>query len=129
MKYLTHYIEEAHEALMEECGAFYAFNNQQFNAKKKDGVKYMSLGKGTIVPTDKAKELVDGLAKIMEQGISQDKKDHTPRQIIVRDLNNYESFYTGDIEDTVNCLKGYGEGFTRDDIRKVFKEEIRKEEI
>jgi hypothetical protein len=122
MKYLSHYTEEAHEALMERCGAFFAFNNHQFKEKAKEGTKYVGIGWGTYVPTGKAKELVDGVEKVMKEGIEADKKDHTAQQIIMRELENHEAFYSGTTEDTIHKLKDYGEGFQKDDILKVFNE-------
>lgn len=48
-------------SIMEKHGAFWAFGNAQFEAKKKEGVKYASLGAGLICPVDTHEELIKDL--------------------------------------------------------------------
>jgi len=119
-KYLSHYTEELTSALFEKLGAFYAFNTKQFKASAVKGEKYMTLGMGAIVPQRNAAALVDGVAEIIAKGIEADKADHTPEQIILRELRNHECFYTGNPEDAADKLKAYGHGFGGKEIRKVF---------
>lgn len=118
IKYLTHYIEEAQSQLYAETGAFFAFSKQQFDEAKKPNVKYMSLGYGMICPEEHAQKLVDGMTKIVANGIAQDMAENGKTAIISRELHNHEAFYTGDISDTVSALDGYG--FTRDDVAAVY---------
>ena len=127
MKYLSDYIEKPQEALFKKLGAFFAFNKHQLEASAKKGVKYTNLGAGTICPRENAKALVDGYNEIVKKGIEADKKDHTAEHIIVRELDNHEAFESWDIEDTVNKLKDYGQGFSREDIQEVFNSKTRKE--
>jgi len=129
LKYLSDYIEDKHDALMKRLGAFYAFNKFQFKDHAVEGVKYSHLGAGMIVPKDKSKELIDGISNIIDEGIAQDKKDHTAEQIILRELENHEAYYTGCIDDTVDKLKDYGDGFKEEDIRKVYTKTHRERKI
>ena len=115
MKYLMDYCEAKQEKLMEECGAFFAFNTHQMKEKLVDGKKYVGLGAGLFVESDKAKHFVDEWAKIMDQGIEEDKKDHGRIDIIMRELENHEE-----------KLKGYGDGYNKEDIDQVFNDEMRK---
>jgi hypothetical protein len=126
MKYLMDYIEAKQEKLMQECGAFFAFNADQMKEKLVEGKKYVGLGAGTFVESDKAKQFVDGWAKIIEQGIEEDKQEHKAIDIIMRELENHEAFYTNNTDDTVEKLKGYGDGFNKEDIDKIFNDEMRK---
>ena len=121
MKYLNDYTEDKQTELLNRLGAFFAFNQKQFRAQRKDGEKYTSLGSGTIVPARNAKALIDGMGKIVAEGIKEDKRDHTPEQIIQRELANHECFYTGDIAPCIDALDGYG--FSKNEVRAVFNKE------
>jgi DNA-binding transcriptional regulator YhcF (GntR family) len=125
MKYLSDYIQQPQTALFDELGAFFAFSNKQFDEAKKEGVKYVSLGMGMIVPTDNARELVTRLDEIQKEGIKQDIEENGKKAIIRRELFNHECFYTNDITDCVEKLEDYG--YSYDDIYQVFNH-IRKTE-
>jgi len=121
-KYLSHYTETQISRLLEKLGAFFAFSQKQFDESAVKGEKYTSLRMGAIVPTRNAAALVDGLGEIVDKGIEADKADHTPEQIILRELRNHECFYTGDDAPAVEQLARYGDGFAAKDIRRVFGE-------
>lgn len=107
MKTLTDYTEAKQTKLFNTTGAFFAFSNKQLDEKKVEGVKYVSLFAGLICPHDTAKVLIDGLARINKEGISQDIAENGKPAIIHRELANHEAQITNDIEDTVDALKGY----------------------
>ncbi|MHA2690737.1 DUF7659 family protein [Vibrio harveyi] len=44
---------------MDELGGFFTFSDKQFATAKKEGIKYVSLGFGMIVPASNAKALVE----------------------------------------------------------------------
>ena len=50
MKYLEDYNKNEINNIIKKNGGFFAFNNDQFNKNKKDGVKYCRLYSGLIVP-------------------------------------------------------------------------------
>jgi hypothetical protein len=108
MKSLENYLEPRRTELLKECGAFFAFSQKQFARQKQDGVTYCSLGAGLISPKGSAKKLMNGLQRIWEEGIAQDLAENSKEAIILRELNNYECFYTGDITDCAEALKDYG---------------------
>jgi hypothetical protein len=118
MKYLSSYTQEKQTALFDETGAFFAFSQQQFDDAKIEGLIYVSLSAGLIVPKDNAKKLVDGLDKINADGLIQDMTENGKKAIIRRELFNYECFYTGDISDCVDALKQYS--IAEEEIREVF---------
>ena len=121
MKYLREYTEEATTKLLKENGAFFAFSNDQFNKAKKEGVKYLSMGMGLICPKENCKTVHEGLREIQKAGIKQDLEENDKEAIIKRELSNHECYYTGDIEDCVDALKGYD--ITTEEIIKVYRGE------
>lgn len=127
MKYLSDYTEQAQTDLFDELGAFFAFSDKQFNEAKKEGINYVSVGMGLIVPSQHANNLVERLAIIQEQGIAQDIAENGKEAIIRRELFNHECFYTNDICDCVEALKEYG--YSYDDIYQVFNHILRTEEV
>ncbi|MCG9647974.1 hypothetical protein L1D24_05240 [Vibrio brasiliensis] len=127
MKYLSDYTEQAQTDLFDELGAFFTFSDKQFDEAKKEGINYVSLGMGLIVPSQHAKNLVERLAIIQEQGIAQDIAENGKEAIIRRELFNHECFDTNDICDCVEALKEYG--YSYDDIYQVFNHILRTEEV
>lgn len=117
VKSLSEYMEKAQTDLFRECGAFFAFGQQQFDEKKEEGVKYVSLGSGMICPKANAKKLCNGLDAIYEQAVEQRKKDYTKEQIIDHCIWNYEAFYNWDFSRVVETMKGYG--YTAADVQAV----------
>ena len=120
MKYLSHYTEKAQTKLFKECGAFFAFSQDQFKEKAKKDVKYVSFGAGLICEKQHEDKLADGLNSIQAAGIKQDIKENGIKAIIHRELATHEAQITYDITDTVDALEGYG--ITEDQIRAEFSE-------
>jgi len=122
MKYLNDYIDTEINQAMRKAGAFYCFSDKQFNERRKENVKYVNLGAGLVCPKNKVNEFLNQLDHIIKNGIKKDIQDNGIDNIILRELNNNEAFYTGDIEDTVNALKDYP--ITTDQIEAIFKKNI-----
>jgi hypothetical protein len=122
MKNLNSYTDQARTKLFDKTGAFFAFGNDQFEAAKKEGVNYASVGAGLICPVDNVKELIKGLNDTLKEGIKQDVKENGINKIILRELYNYESFYTYETEDATEALQIYG--VTEEQIQAVFNKEI-----
>ncbi len=115
------YTDRAISMLLDKNGAFFAFGNDQFNEKKKEGVIYVSLGAGLICPKENTKIVIIGINKICSNSIKKDIKTNGITNIIKRELINYECYYVGDISACVDALKDYG--ITREEILKVYHEE------
>ncbi len=130
MKYLSNYIEEAQTKVMREKGGFWAFSDKQFNESKDKNLKaedYTHLFGGLMCPKDNADDLIRELDRVVQEGIKQDIKENGIERIIKRELANHEAYYTGDIESTEDALKGYN--ITRDEILKVYGEELPKKDF
>lgn len=115
--------------LFTKCGVFYAFSLDQFAEGKKknplveEGEKYISIGMGGYIRTSQIKALNEGMRAIdawfstENKAIKADQKKK--EDMILYELNNYECFYTGDVTDAFETLKG--EGITKAEILKVYK--------
>jgi len=125
MKSLSHYTEKAMTKVLDNNGAFFAFSDKQFDEGKKEGVKYTTSGMGMIVPVENLKTLEKAIKEVVSTGIQQDIADNGEKAIIKRELANHESYYTGEIEQTIEALSGYN--FTTEAIMKVFRVEQKKE--
>ena len=119
MKSLSDYTQEAQTELFNKYGVFFAFSDKQFDEAKKEGVKYSSMGAGMICPTEHCKAVWEGLSAISKEGREQDLKENGKEAIILRELYNYECYYSGDIEDAVEALEAYEFPYT--DIIEVYR--------
>lgn len=120
MNNLIDYIEQAQTYLLNNCGAFFAFNNKQFNEQKVEGEKYVSVGAGLICPKPNCDVLLNGLKALTKRGIQKDIQENGIDAIILRELENKEAFYTQSIDDTVSALKGYP--VTASQVAKVYSD-------
>jgi len=119
MKHLSDYMQEKHTALFDKYGVFFAFSEKQVLEARKEGVQYVNVGAGMIVPKEHVKVVHDTLEQIYQDGIKQDIAENGIDAIIKRELNNYECHYTNDIDIVVKVLKSYG--ITYDQVLNVFR--------
>jgi len=114
MKYLTDYTEEAITKILEDNGAFYAFNDNQYDTHKKEGLEYVALGGGLICPKNNARKLVEDIVKAGEVGRAMDISENGRAGVIRRELANHEFSYTLDLCAAWACLEPYG--FTQEEV-------------
>lgn len=119
MKTLSDYIGNEFSTLLDKYDAFFAFGDEQFEEQRKAGEKYVSLFAGLICPVANSKKLLDDYNEVVNNAIRQDKQENRKEDIILRELWNYEAFYSSDIDDAWESLKRYN--YTREDIFKVYK--------
>jgi len=105
---------------LDEAGAFFAFSNEQLSKGQEKGVDYCTLGAGLICPKANAKELMAALDTISKEYIQKRIELEGKDSIILYELNNYETFYTEDLEDAYNAVKEYG--FSLEDVNQVYKD-------
>ena len=105
-------------------GTFFAFSDKQLEEQRKEGVTYVSVGSGMITPKETAREMLEALDKAIDKGIEKDKELNSKEQIILRELINYECFYTGNITDARERLEAYG--YTADEIRQVYNDNFKE---
>jgi hypothetical protein len=119
MKYLSDYMEGKQTALFNRTGTIFAFSQKQFEEGRKDNVKYVNLGQGMLTEKPFVEEVINGLDKIYKDAIKQDLKENGKDKIILRELENHEAFYVGDIEDTIHKLEDYP--ITKNQIKKIYQ--------
>jgi hypothetical protein len=88
--------------------AFFAFGQEQFERAREEGVNYVSLGSGLICPKGHEKALLSELNALSEKKIKDDLAKNSRKDIIWRELANYEAQIVGDVSDTVEALVDYG---------------------
>jgi len=111
-------------ALISDCGVFFAFSREQFaegKAKLPEGEKLVDIGAGGFMPAKNVEKFTAGM-KAIEVAFKQAMKDQKARRAhILYELNNHEAYYTRDIESTMDAL---GEDFTRDEVLAVFNAKV-----
>lgn len=121
MKYMAikKEVQKRHEALLDECGVFWAFSNEQFKESAPDkSVTLVNIGMGGYMPKEHHARLLDGMneiAKYEKQAIKKAKAD----EVILYELNNYECFYTGDISDALEVLEPLG--YRKNQVLDVYR--------
>ena len=124
MKYLQNYSEEKINKIIKNHGGFFAFNNNQFNDNKKEGVIYCRLYGGLIAPKNKADYIIKQIDIISKKAIKQDIKENGIKNIIFRDCSNLElQFSYNGIEEIIDYLKDYN--FNKKDIEKHYNNYIK----
>jgi hypothetical protein len=108
MKTLSSYTEARTTELLNTCGAFFAFGQKQMDEQKVEGITYISMGGGLVVPVIYAVQFSRGFKLIVSESIAQDIAENGKPAIIRRELANHEAQITSDISDTVEALEGYG---------------------
>jgi|15BtaG_2_1085339.scaffolds.fasta_scaffold30677_2 hypothetical protein len=113
---MNKYIDDGISKVLDQNGAFFAFNDKQFNTNKKEGVQYVKLGAGLIGPKDKEKIIFDQLDAVIKKGIDKELKEKTKKDIIWDAFANYECQIIGSPDDAIDSLFDYP--FTEKEIRK-----------
>ena len=118
MKNLSTYIDEKINHLLIKYNGFFAFSEKQFEEAKKENIKYVWRGAGLYLEAGKSEEFDEDFKLIIKEAIEQDLKENGKEAIIERELENYECYYTNDINEVVFKLTDYG--ITYDEIKTEF---------
>ena len=110
--------------IMSKNNVFWAFSNERLEEGKKalginDNKSLISLGMGGFMPKknyDKMLGIVHERTKRYNKELK--KAEELTEQAILYELNNHECFYTGDIAEVINELKGI---YTIKQIKSVYK--------
>lgn len=120
MKHLTHYTEEKISQAIEKAGAFFAFSEEHFKEKAtRPREDYTNGFCGLVCPKDTIAQLYIDFAKIHKEGIAEDIAENGLEAIAIRELNNHECYYSGDIQNALGVLGDYG--LSEDDVEAIFK--------
>lgn len=117
--------QDKYTVLLNECGVFWAFSNEQFAANKtplKEGEKYVSIGAGGYMPQGNVDKYLQGSKEIKNWYSATIKATKNARRDnIVYELANHECYYTGDIQEAIDAL---GKGYTYKEVYKVYSETL-----
>lgn len=119
--------QERLNTLLNECGVFFAFSDEQFQKNKtplKEGEKYVSIGAGGYMPKSKVNDYISGSKLINKWEKAERKKLKDGKELhILYELRNHETFYTCDIDDAAAVLP-----YPKKDIWKVYLKHKEKEQ-
>lgn len=121
-KKLSSYTDQPITELFNKYGAFWAFSNSQFNEAKKDNIEYVTFWGNCFCDKTTVKLFINEYHSIFEQQKNLFLLENKKEDIIKYELANYESFYTGEIEEAFEVLKQYG--FTLEEVKKVYYQEL-----
>ena len=108
--------------IFESNGVFFAFSQDQLIKGRKEGIEYVNGGGGMIIPKDNKEKFEAELSESVKKIIDYDKEHNSKEKIIIRELYNYECFYTGDVSDAIDALDGYG--YTDKEIYETYYKEL-----
>ena len=126
MKYLSDYMEAKQTALFNRTGTIFAFSDKQFDEQAIKGKEYSRIGQGMLTQKGNEMKVIKTLEKIYQQAMVQDLKENGIKGVIQRELENYEVYYTNDLEPAMEALKDYPE-ITQKDIIKVYQRKWNEE--
>lgn len=110
MKYLSQYTEAPISEMLTKYKAFFAFGMDQFEKAKDPNIPqadYTHVFQGMYAPKANAQAILTEYAQICKAGIEQDLEENGLYNIILRELNNHECYYTGDHQSALEALDAY----------------------
>ena len=111
-------VEPRRTKILDDCGAFFAFSNAQFEAQSKEGVTYVSAGSGLICPKDTINRLLEDFQKLIDEQVAWELANNTKKEIIWYQLANHEVQISYDLSTVTGLLSKYG--ITPQEIKDEF---------
>jgi hypothetical protein len=118
MKTFSTFTQEKQTELFNKHKAFFAFGDSQFNEQKEDGVKYVSLGHGLIVPKLNVKNFNEEWNTMIENSKVEYLKTYKKKDIIWMELGNHESHISCCWESAYIAVSSLG--ITKEEVAKVY---------
>lgn len=123
---LNEYQENKMTELFNRFGIFFAFSTKQFEESKKQGVEYVSLGMGMIVPKENVKPYMEQFQQLCKELENKYQEQVPLEDYISYQLSNHEAFYTYDIEPTLEAVRQMYPNCTEEEVQNVFSKECDK---
>lgn len=99
---------------------FFAFSDKQVEEQKKEGVEYIYSSSLNMFYNIKSKDTIyKDMEEAIDKAIAIDKEQNSKETIILRELLNYECFYTDSPRDAIEALKDYS--YTKEEVLEVFR--------
>lgn len=121
--------EKGYSRLFKKHGIIFAFSTQQFNEKKQEGVKYVSLGAGILCPKENAEAYLKESENFSKTVIEKMKEKFSKEKIISYALSNYECYYTYNFHEAYKNLNALGFNYNIDEVRSVFYKNLPNVEL
>ena len=97
----------------------FAFSDKQFEEQKVEGVEYLYSRSLGMFYNKKSKDTIyKDMEEAIDKAIAIDKETNSKESIILRELLNYECFYTGNPGDAITRLEEYN--YTKEEVLEVF---------
>lgn len=101
-------------------GVIFAFSDKQFEQQRKQGMEYISAGCGMLVPQDN-EDLVFAELEALRQRKGEEMRSNVPREQYIFDaLNNYECFWTGDVDNALEDALNYYPDCSYDEVFRIY---------
>lgn len=101
-------IEQEQEKILDDNGAFFAFDNDQMDKYANQSLSYKNLGGGLYCPEINVTALSNQLKDSFDFKIRWELDNNSLKDIIWYQLANHETQITGDYSDACEALKPYG---------------------
>ena len=128
MKYLSEIMEQEQTKLFNKYRVFFAFSNEQFTEgmekhklNKED--KIVNMKSGMFCPSSNVKDFISAHHRHYKNSIKKDMKQGK-NKVILRELCNYESFYTGCVNDCLSALSDYP--ITENEVLQVYRDNYKR---
>ena len=118
-------IQPLRDALLSEVfkkhDAFFAFSDKQYEEQKKPEIEYLYSRSLNMFYNIKGKgQIYKDMEEAIDKATAQDKENNSKEAIILRELLNYECFYTGNPEDAIEALDS-SHSYTKEEVLEVFR--------
>ena len=118
-KEIQHVIDNLLSEVFKKYGVFFAFSEAQVQEQKQPGVKYAySSDLNMFYNIETPGNIFEEMTAAVDKGREIDKQQNGKDEIILRELLNYECFYTGNPGDAITRLEEYN--YTKEEVLEVF---------
>ncbi len=109
-------------ALFEKLGIFFAFSDEQFEVKRKEGVTYVHYYAGMLIPKENVALWVKESDRVSRE-TGEMLREHIPMdKYILHEMLDHEVFYTGSPSEILDNVQSCYPECSLEDINKVYRE-------
>ena len=119
MTKLTFNMQEKMTEVFNKYGVFFAFSDEQFLRQRVEGVEYTTFGAGSVIPVENYDAFMEEFNQLDDAHTKFKLENFTKEELILEELRNHECFYTWEIDEVVELMKGKY-NFTLQDVQEVF---------
>lgn len=118
-KEIQHVIDNLLSEVFKKYNVFFAFSEAQVQEQKQPGIKYSySSDLNMFFNSETPGNIFEEMTAAVDKAREIDKQQNSKEAIILRELLNYECFYTGNPSDAITLLEEYN--YTKKEVLEVF---------